>query len=208
MVCLLPACGERVPEGRMRGAFPVQPVIAWRSGCPSPLALSPQPGRGGVMVGLRPTAVFYWSGPLAQSVEQKTFNLLVEGSNPSRPTISSNLTSLQARRYKPVTARAAARCGAGASGYAPCAVRILHGPPSFSDRTPLQAGQGARGGALRCSRKRVCTLRGSNPSRPTNTVLRGVSHAACRATPQRSPACPPVRSRSKHGRRGRARRVA
>lgn len=25
-------------------------------------------------------------GPLAQSVEQKTFNLLVEGSNPSRPT--------------------------------------------------------------------------------------------------------------------------
>lgn len=26
------------------------------------------------------------SGPLAQSVEQKTFNLLVDGSNPSRPT--------------------------------------------------------------------------------------------------------------------------
>lgn len=25
-------------------------------------------------------------GPLAQSVEQKTFNLLVDGSNPSRPT--------------------------------------------------------------------------------------------------------------------------
>lgn len=28
------------------------------------------------------------TGPLAQSVEQKTFNLLVEGSNPSRPTIA------------------------------------------------------------------------------------------------------------------------
>jgi hypothetical protein len=28
----------------------------------------------------------YKRGPLAQSVEQKTFNLLVEGSNPSRPT--------------------------------------------------------------------------------------------------------------------------
>jgi hypothetical protein len=29
-------------------------------------------------------------GPLAQSVEQKTFNLLVDGSNPSRPTICIN----------------------------------------------------------------------------------------------------------------------
>jgi hypothetical protein len=29
-------------------------------------------------------------GPLAQSVEQKTFNLLVDGSNPSRPTIRIN----------------------------------------------------------------------------------------------------------------------
>lgn len=30
-------------------------------------------------------------GPLAQSVEQKTFNLLVDGSNPSRPTtLTSN----------------------------------------------------------------------------------------------------------------------
>lgn len=28
-------------------------------------------------------------GPLAQLVEQKTFNLLVDGSNPSRPTIQS-----------------------------------------------------------------------------------------------------------------------
>ena len=28
-------------------------------------------------------------GPLAQSVEQKTFNLLVDGSNPSRPTIKN-----------------------------------------------------------------------------------------------------------------------
>lgn len=29
-------------------------------------------------------------GPLAQSVEQLTFNQLVEGSNPSRPTININ----------------------------------------------------------------------------------------------------------------------
>lgn len=33
------------------------------------------------------------SGPLAQSVEQKTFNLLVDGSNPSRPTICSKALS-------------------------------------------------------------------------------------------------------------------
>ena len=30
------------------------------------------------------------NGPLAQSVEQKTFNLLVDGSNPSRPTNAFN----------------------------------------------------------------------------------------------------------------------
>ena len=30
------------------------------------------------------------NGPLAQLVEQKTFNLLVDGSNPSRPTIAIN----------------------------------------------------------------------------------------------------------------------
>lgn len=29
------------------------------------------------------------NGPLAQLVEQKTFNLLVDGSNPSRPTIAN-----------------------------------------------------------------------------------------------------------------------
>ena len=32
-----------------------------------------------------------FDGPLAQLVEQKTFNLLVDGSNPSRPTIQSVL---------------------------------------------------------------------------------------------------------------------
>ena len=41
-------------------------------------------------------------GPLAQLVEQKTFNLLVDGSNPSRPTIQSGtLFSLLRLAKKP-----------------------------------------------------------------------------------------------------------
>jgi hypothetical protein len=40
-------------------------------------------------------------GPLAQSVEQKTFNLLVEGSNPSRPTTFLNDQSIVIRFYQP-----------------------------------------------------------------------------------------------------------
>ena len=40
-----------------------------------------------VQVWLRAPFQNYTSGSLAQSVEQRTFNPLVEGSNPSRPTI-------------------------------------------------------------------------------------------------------------------------
>ena len=37
----------------------------------------------------------YFYGSLAQSVEQRTFNPLVEGSNPSRPTNIKNLQRLK-----------------------------------------------------------------------------------------------------------------
>jgi hypothetical protein len=42
---------------------------------------------------LTPAQCRGFHGPLAQSVEQKTFNLLVEGSNPSRPTKNQTLGS-------------------------------------------------------------------------------------------------------------------
>lgn len=38
-------------------------------------------------------------GPLAQSVEQKTFNLLVDGSNPSRPTNAFNDLGAERRLF-------------------------------------------------------------------------------------------------------------
>ena len=42
----------------------------------------------------------YFYGSLAQSVEQRTFNPLVEGSNPSRPTNIKNLQRLKLRLHK------------------------------------------------------------------------------------------------------------
>ena len=59
-------------------------------------------------------------GPLAQSVEQKTFNLLVEGSNPSRPTICTKGSSPSPALRKISTASQftssgwSAHCGASA----------------------------------------------------------------------------------------------
>jgi hypothetical protein len=40
-------------------------------------------------------------GPLAQSVEQWTFNPLVEGSNPSRPTILNSFNDIDCPEWLP-----------------------------------------------------------------------------------------------------------
>ena len=48
-----------------------------------------------VQVWLRAPFQNHTSGSLAQSVEQRTFNPLVEGSNPSRPTNIKNLQRLK-----------------------------------------------------------------------------------------------------------------
>src|SRR4029078_8364599 len=82
-------------------------VIAAPAACAataSPAPASPTPPATAHDPGARPVALESASralrgtasspppnGPLAQSVEQKTFNLLVEGSNPSRPTRSALL---------------------------------------------------------------------------------------------------------------------
>jgi hypothetical protein len=55
------------------------------------------------------------SGPLAQSVEQKTFNLLVDGSNPSRPTKYTSW-NIRRRPENPVASRVPALCPKGAGG--------------------------------------------------------------------------------------------
>ena len=49
-----------------------------------------------VVVGSSPIVHPKFSGPLAQLVEQETLNLLVEGSNPSRPT---NLTLVRSQEF-------------------------------------------------------------------------------------------------------------
>jgi hypothetical protein len=70
------------------------------------------------------------SGSLAQSVEQKTFNLLVEGSNPSRPTTSvpclnSYALVLFPNRFINVYGEMAA------SGYSTLCLIILEGRKHF-----------------------------------------------------------------------------
>lgn len=59
------------------------------------------------------------SGPLAQSVEQKTFNLLVDGSNPSRPTICSKALSEPHRSARRHPLRNSAIFGRPADAQAP-----------------------------------------------------------------------------------------
>lgn len=61
-------------------------------------------GDGGSVASPRAAAIFLKDGSLAQSVEHRTFNPLVDGSNPSRPTILQSLSRPRRRVAVPTRA--------------------------------------------------------------------------------------------------------
>src|SRR5690606_3494285 len=89
----------------------LRPRVAYRTPYPA------RRGRGmaTVAVELPPRATRGFRGPLAQSVEHRTFNPLVDGSNPSRPTIPkagfAGASPLQAARAASFLARRFAPSG-------------------------------------------------------------------------------------------------